>query len=212
MLYCHKLVHRIQELPEKWRLVSASCIYCYRNAKPTPSCYLVVALVQCLIVTCDGSDMPSLSQVDRDFSHQHFLETLHAFAQWQCTYNDAVALNQLLQEPFQYISPACLYSGRVAMHCASLCLHSPIPVLTSNQQEIYDSLMELITMYDTQTRVDKKTNGATKDPQSIMFAHQNPFELPQKKSHSKKGGKGEKPKLVVYLTCCCPLTVFYQYG
>ena len=93
-----------------------------------------------------------------------------------------------------------LYSGKVATHCASLCLHSPIPVLTSNQQELYDSLMELITMHDTQTRVDKKTNNATKDPQSITFAHQNPFELPQKKSHSKKGGKSEKPlKLVVYL-------------
>lgn len=148
-------------------------------------------IVQCLIVTCDGSDMPSLSQVDRDFSHQHFLEALHVFAQWQCTYNDALALNQLLQEPFQYISPACLYSGKVAMHCASLCLHSPIPVLTSNQQEIYDSLMELITMHDTQTRVDKKTNSATKDPQTITFSHQNPFELPQKKLSltQKKGGK-----------------------
>ena len=86
------------------------------------------------------------------------------------------------------------------MHCASLCLHSPIPVLTSNQQELYDSLMELITMHDTQTRMDKKTNNATEDPQTITFARQNPFELPQKKSYSKKGGKSEKPlKLVVYL-------------
>ena len=193
VLYCHRLVDHIQELPEEWRLVSASCIYWYRNAEPTPSYYLVEALVQCLIMTYDdSSDLPSLSQVDREFSHQHFLEALHAFAQWQCTYNDAVALNQLLQEPFKYISPACLYSGKVAMHCASLCLYSQIPALTSKQQKLYGSLMELITMHGNQTKVDKKTNSATKDPkvtQSITSAHQNPFELPAKKSHSKKGKK-----------------------
>ena len=148
VLYCHKLVDHIQELPEEWRLVSASCIYWYRNA--APSYYLVEALVQCLIMTYDdSSDLPSLSQVDKEFSHQHFLEALHAFAQWQCTFKDAVALNQLLQKPFKYISPARLYSGKVAMHCASFCFHSKIPVLTSKQQKLYDCLMELITLHDT---------------------------------------------------------------
>ena len=155
VIYCHKSIDHIQNLPEEWRLVSASCIYWYRNAKPTPQYYLVEALVQCFIMNCDSSELPPLSQEEK-FSHSNFLEALHAFAQWQCTYKDAVALNQLLQTPFKYVSPACLYSGDVAMRCASFCLNSQIPVLTSKQEKLYYSLMELITMHHTQTRMDNK--------------------------------------------------------
>ena len=196
VLYCQKSVHHIRELSEEWRLVSASLIYWYRNAEPTPSYYLVEALVQCFIIChSDSSDLVPLSQADWKFSHQDFLEALHAFAQWQCTYNDAVALNQLLQEPFKYISPACLYSGKVAMHCASLCSQSQMHSFTPEQHEQYDSLMNLIPTKpkdDTQAGLVDKESYATENPratQTVTFTHPNPFELLQEQSPSENKKK-----------------------
>ena len=193
VLYCQKSVHRIKKLHEKWRLVSASLIYWYRNAEPTPSYYLVEALVQCFIICDSGSsDLIPLSQADWKFSHQDFLEALHAFAQWQCTYNDAVALNQLLQEPFKYISPACLYSGKVAMHCASLCSQSQMHSFTPEQCEEYESLMNLIPTKpkdDTPARLVDKEPYATGATQTVTFTHPNRFEVLQEQSPSESKKK-----------------------
>ena len=191
VLYCDKIQDRIQELPGEWRLVAASCIYWYRKAKPLP--YLVEALVQCLIVCHDPLCTTTVAQ---EFvqSDQCFLETLHAFAQWQCTYYEAVALNQLLQEPFQYTSPANLYSGKVAMHCASLCLQSSPYQLNSDQSKLFDRLMELIrpgSKHGTIATVhkgDKATSGP-RVTQAEAFTHPNRYELPQERSHSKKKKK-----------------------
>ena len=144
VLCCYEAVDRIEELPAGWRLVAASCIYWYRKAKPTPQHHLVKALVLCLIL-CNDSVFPILGQNVAQ-SDGSFLEALHAFAQWQCTYFDAVALNQLLMEPFQYTSPAYLYSGEIAMQCAALCSRSEMPTLklTQDQSKLYDCLMALI--------------------------------------------------------------------
>ena len=192
VLYCYKILGHIQELPGEWRLVAASCIYWCRKANPTPPCCLVKALVQSLIVCHDP--LCESQEFAHDQSDQCFLETLHAFAQWQCTYYDAVALNQLLQEPFQYTSPANLYSGRVAMHCASLCLQSRSYQLDPDQTELFDRLMELIRLGSkhgtiaTVHKGDKATSGPGVT-QAEPFTHQNPFERLQRHSHSKKKKK-----------------------
>lgn len=188
VLYCYELLDRIQELPEEWRLVAATCIYWYRKAKPTPQPDIVKALVQCL-VACHATLCSSKAQ---QFVHsdQCFLDVLHAFAQWQCTYNDAVALNQLLQEPFQYTSPANLYSGRVAMHCASLCLQSRPYQLDPDQSKLFDHFMELIKLgskHGTIAAVHKEAQaigpGVT---QAETFTHPNRFE---QQCHSEKKKK-----------------------
>ena len=44
------------------------------------------------------------------------LELVHYLAQWQCVYFDVVALNQLLMEPFEYVSPAKLFDDDVVAH------------------------------------------------------------------------------------------------
>ena len=47
-----------------------------------------------------------------------WMSPLHAFAQWQGTYINALALNQLLMLPLESVSPACLYDGKLAMFFA----------------------------------------------------------------------------------------------
>ena len=144
VLCCYEALDRIEELPQGWRLVAASCIYWYRKAKPIPQHHHAKALVLCLII-CHDSMFVSVGQNVAQ-SDRSFLESLHAFAQWQCTYFDAVALNQLLMEPFQYTSPTYLYSGEVAMQCAAFCSQSEMCTLklTQDQTKLYDHLMALI--------------------------------------------------------------------
>ena len=107
-------------------------------------------------------------------------------------YNDAVALNQLLQEPFMYISPARLYSGKVAMSCAS---QSQMHSFTQEQYERYVSLMILIpttSKNDTQAGLVNKGSYATENPrvtQAVTFTHPNPFELLQEQSPSENKKK-----------------------
>ena len=183
VLHCYQLVDFI---PPEWQLVIASCIYWYKKAKPTPTHHLLRALIHCLIVCHDGH-MESQIQYLAPRSNESFLETLHAYAQWQCTYCDAVALNQLLMEPFEYVSPAHLYSGKVAMHYAVICSRSETCQLTGGQRELYHHLMQPFSeMPDT-------TAGARKQPQMITqiktFSDPNPFALLQNESHSKKSKK-----------------------
>ena len=46
------------------------------------------------------------------------INVLHVLSQWQCIYNDAIHLNQLLMLPLPYISPALLFDGqRVTHYC-----------------------------------------------------------------------------------------------
>ena len=145
VLYCCELIDCI---PSEWKLVIASCIYWYKKAKPTPKRHLLRALVQCLIVCRDGHvQHMATSQAESLASKNYpsFLETLHAYAQWQCTYGNAVALNQLLMEPFEYVSPAFLYSGRLAMHYAAICSQSQTCELTQDQNKLYHHLMQPFT-------------------------------------------------------------------
>ena len=180
VLSCYKLMDHIKELPGKWRLVAASCIYWYKKAKPPLP--FVEALVQCLVVCHDP--LCTTTEAHEFVQSGQYLNALHTFAQWQCTYCDAVQLNQLLQEPFPYTSPAYLYSGKVAMHCASLCLQSRPYQFNPDQSKLFDSLMEVITLgsKDDTTVAAHKKRKATLGPgvtQAGAFTHQNRFELLQ---------------------------------
>jgi len=188
VLRCHKLVDCIAR---EWKLVMASCIYWYKKAKP--SYHLLKALVKCL-VTCHGGHMAA-SQ--RDYSapkgSQIFLETLHAYAQWQCIYFDAVALNQLLMEPFKYISPAYLYSGEVAMHYAAICSQPANETceLTEVQSMLYHHLMEPFSEMEKHVNsagvhVQSKPQVIEQVAQPETFCHPNRFAVLQEESHLKK--------------------------
>ena len=182
VLCCHTLVDCIEA---EWQLVMASCIYWYKKAKPTPMHHLVKALVQCMVVCHDGQTAASQREYSAPKGDRNFLETLHAYAQWQCTYFDAVALNQLLMEPLKYVSPACLYSGEVAMHYAAICSQSETCELTEDQNMLYNHLMKPLRKLMHDSSPHKKPQVMK---QIGMFSHPNRFAVLQE-SHSKKAKK-----------------------
>lgn len=109
-------------LSAEWKLPIAATLYWYHACdNPSAQRHLVKSLLLSFLV-CSGEmklkKTPSLEQLTRD-TKQDYLSALHAFAQWQCVYRDAMALNCLVREPFPTTSPAFLFSGRLAMYYAS---------------------------------------------------------------------------------------------
>ncbi len=120
VLQCdHEQATRIAELPAQWRLPVAATSYWYTHTK---RCRPVTkALVACFVhVASDHPSRPVPRQAapSRPTQGTPELELVHYLAQWQCVYFDVIALNQLLMEPFQYVSPAKLFDGKVAAQYA----------------------------------------------------------------------------------------------
>ena len=113
----------------EWKLPMAATFYWYARFNKTSeiSATLRKELLQSLLLsflTCSGHIsrvVPPLSVTK--YTKLAHLTALHAFAQWQCVYFDARALNYLAREPFPSTSPAHLYSGRVAMYYATSVSH-----------------------------------------------------------------------------------------
>ena len=126
MLQVLSFPRELDKLEGKWKLPIAATFFWYQH-KSTPR-DLRENLLKCLLLsflTCSGvisNDVPSLPPVNAKTKGRH-LTALHCFAQWQCVYYDARALNYLAREPFPTTSPASLYSGKVAMHYATDVAH-----------------------------------------------------------------------------------------
>ena len=131
VLNCHKIpagdIQRIfKPMEDKWKLPIAATFHWYRH-KSTPRDQRE-NLLKCLLLSflaCSGvisNYVPSLPPVNARTKSRH-LTALHSFAQWQCVYFDAMALNYLAREPLPTTSPASLYSGKVAMYYATNVSH-----------------------------------------------------------------------------------------
>ncbi len=105
------------KIPDEFKLAVVACrSWLKTNGQELEP--LVAPLVFC-ILSCSGRyPMPENIQS----SERYDLDLLHSFAQWQCLLHHAIALNQLLACPFQYTSPARLFSCAVVEH---FCLHPP---------------------------------------------------------------------------------------
>ena len=109
---------RLQPVPVEWKLPVIATVYWFQNVrKPRIEQHLVEALILCFL-TC-SREYPRYHR-----STKPDLDILHALAQWQCVYFNVIALNQLLCEPFQYVSPARLFSGELAQHYTTVRNHS----------------------------------------------------------------------------------------
>lgn len=163
VLNCYKLsqgdiVRELNTLDDKWKLPIAATFYWYRACdNPQAQRHLVKSLLVSFL-KCSGelkARIPPLEPVTRETKADH-LTSLHALAQWQCVYYDAMSLNYLAREPFPATSPACLYSGEVAMYCASLARKNQnvddAIVHGSEEWKLYNKFLYLITGYDNAGR------------------------------------------------------------
>ena len=115
ILHCSR--KEIDRLPLKWQLVVIVSSYWFKIVKPYIPPYIAETLVFTFLACSQGHCPSRLERVSApSLRKNHSPQALHAFAQWQSVYFDALSLNQLLQEPFQYITPSHLYDGEIAMH------------------------------------------------------------------------------------------------
>ena len=113
--------HLLQALPAQWRLAMAATLFWSQQVRP--STHLIKALVLGFVV-CSSCphELPKMRSEffipDTFRRSPKWMPPLHAFAQWQAVYSDAMALNQLLMLPLEPLSPARLYDGKLAMFFA----------------------------------------------------------------------------------------------
>jgi hypothetical protein len=161
VLKCHSIPPDVIEgtfnrLEDRWKLPIAATFYWYKNinCETIPEENLLKSLLLSFLACSDviRPRLPLLHSVTRDTKSRH-LEALHTFIQWQCVYYDAMALNYVAREPFPTTSPASLYSGHVAMHCATIVPHeenwmAKIIPTTPAAWELINKFLYLVTGED----------------------------------------------------------------
>lgn len=148
--------HLFQNLPNHWKLVMATTLYWAQHTKPPP--HTIKALILSFVV-CSTSqyELPKMRTeffIPDNFRHSpKWMLPLHAFAQWQGTYMNAMALNHLLMLPLEALSPALLYDGKLAMffslpenddHLASM-----LPI----DHQVYADLVAVVLPHQSATPV-----------------------------------------------------------
>ena len=93
---------------EELYLAVASICFWVKNASIHTDDIRLKALILCFVECYQG--------VKYDFKPAFDLRTFHLYTQWQCTYNDAVLLNQVLMLPLPYLSPASIFDGRLVTY------------------------------------------------------------------------------------------------
>ena len=142
-------------LPEQWKLPIAATFYWYRILDDPPSKRRFVKALLLSFLVC-SEEIPDratpLPMVTIDTKASH-LEALHALAKWQCVYSNAWALNDVARQPFRAVSLSCLYSGRVAMHYATV--ENPARdrhIVGEKPWELYNQFLYLVTGIDEEGR------------------------------------------------------------
>ena len=144
-----------ETLPHWWKLPIAATFYWYRILDNPPSNrrFVKALLLSFLVCSKEIPDQATpLPKVTIDTKAAH-LEALHALAKWQCVYSSALALNDVARQPFRAVSPSCLYSGRVAMHYATV--ENPArgrQIVGEKPWELYNQFLYLVTGIDEEGR------------------------------------------------------------
>ncbi len=145
-------------LSDKWKLPIAATFYWYHTCDNPPAQRHLVKSLLLSFMTCSkelkADDLPPLEPVSRETKSDHLM-ALHAFAQWQCVYYDALSLNYLAREPFPPTSPACLYSGEVVMFYASFArknLRMDCVFQDSSERSLFNKFLYLVTGCDDEER------------------------------------------------------------
>ena len=196
ILQCDRCIKdRFRGKYRDWRLVAAATMFWAKHTNI--STHIAKALLLCFLI-CSGlkrrlTEIRQKCRIPIDFRRsQKWLDTLHAFAQWQSTYHDAVALNAVLMEPLRVSSLAALYDGHIAMSLASLSNIDLASTRYDIDATLYEILKEAVlsSLVPPDPGPSHKAEGATakksqiKKPQvppsqESVFAHANRFALLQ---------------------------------
>ena len=145
ILGCDSQVFR--SLYDYWKLVMAATLYWSQHTHPPP--HTIKALILCFVV-CSTSQYGLPKMRSEFFIPDTFRRSpkwmlpLHAFAQWQGTYLNVIALNQLLMLPLEALSPALLYDGKLAMFFALPENEDHLASMLSIDHQLYSDLLSVL--------------------------------------------------------------------
>ena len=158
----------IESLDEKWKLVIASVVFWAKRAKIQQSAIkaLLLTFVLCSSGTYTKVELPDNAPV----KSPEWLEGVHYFMQWQCSYKDANSLNNVLQMPLEFYSPAHLYSGRLVhkLYIASETT-SMVSELPKDAKELYDKLLSTVLSHKEVGR-SRSTGSNAPSKSNILVA------------------------------------------
>ena len=122
-------------IDQEWYLPIASICFWSKGTNIPKDDIQLKALVLCFAICYD--EVPAVH------CQPYFdISTLHLYTQWQCTYYDAILLNQVLALPLPYLSPATIFDGKRVTYYSQRS--------TENFQLILDKCdIETKTLYDT---------------------------------------------------------------
>ena len=186
----------LEEVEDSWKLVAMATRYWSKVPSIPP--HLVEALICCHVVcythNAHLNDLRRKCSSSSDFKYSYKWKiALHAFAQWQCCYLDALSVNQLLSHPLKCVSPALLYDGTLAMFIAENvpAARSAFPV----DSRLYDMIHNAVlrdsshVAHRTESHTElapMKVHGeksreiqVLSSKASSKFAHSNPFSILQ---------------------------------
>ena len=147
-LHCdEKIMINFKAQYSDWQLVAAATLFWAKHT--SVPMYIAKGLLLCFVI-CHGL-YSSLKEIRRNcIVPVHFrqskmwLDTLHAFAEWQSTYHSAITLNAVLMLPLKVISPASLYDGQIAMFLASSRNIDQISSTFNIDRKLYQLLKEVV--------------------------------------------------------------------
>ncbi len=107
---CCEIKDRLETIPEGLQLAVIATHYWIKKKREYRTLYYLRALVSC-IVTCYYRRTRVRPRLQ--ITSAELRPLAHVFAHWQCTLHDLIALNQVLNQPYRYTSPAHLFSGTI---------------------------------------------------------------------------------------------------
>ena len=75
------------------------------------------------------------------------ISTLHLYTQWQCTYYDAILLNEVLALPLPYLSPATIFDGKLVTYytqCSARKFQSILDQCDIETKTLYDTILHIV--------------------------------------------------------------------
>ncbi len=179
----------LNKLEDRWRLVVSATVFWV--CKCRPSVHLVKALVLCMLLCSTARGVLERFRRRNSISSEHrkssnWITFLHAFAQWQCIYLDAMTLNVLLMEPHRHVSPALLYDGKVAMSLAFVKVTDELVSSFPIDRAVYTKLVETVLSHTSMARSKSGQVAKQKHKPKVIsghkrleskFVHANPFAL-----------------------------------
>ena len=106
----------LTHLPSKQHLIAVVTQFWYRKTKPDDQ--LTRAFIACFLYCQSGQSVYKLKKIPS--SYRDYLKVLHALSCWRQVYYDVRALNGVLMEPFECISPIKFFDGDVVQYFSKI--------------------------------------------------------------------------------------------